>query len=96
MQRTLHSKRKRQWYRKYSEKAISPNKQKEKKKKEKTRVAIGAPCISKADRTKGRGFDESIKMKTKQNKTNVTAEEDVMISTNPTPRGYKFTPLATS
>ena len=40
VRRTLNTKRKRQWYKKYSEKAASQNKQKEKKKE--TRVAIGA------------------------------------------------------
>ena len=44
---TYHTKRKRQWYKKYSEKVTSPNKQKEKRKNQ-TRVAIGA-CISKND-----------------------------------------------
>ena len=46
VRRPLHTinKRKRQWYqKKNSEKAISPNKQKEKRKKE-TRVNIGAPA----------------------------------------------------
>ena len=33
VRRTLNTKRKRQWYKKYSEKAASPNKQKEKRKK---------------------------------------------------------------
>ena len=37
-------------------------------------------CISKDDGTKGRGFNESIKTKTKQNKTNLTPEKDGMIS----------------
>ena len=45
---------------------------------------------------KGRGFNESIKSKTKQNKTNVTTEKDVMISANQTPGGYKFAPLVAS
>ena len=39
---TLHTKRKRQWYKRYSEKATSPSKQKGEKKE--TRVAIGAPA----------------------------------------------------
>ena len=38
VRRTLHTKKKRQWYKKYSEKATSPNKQKGKKE---TRAAIG-------------------------------------------------------
>ena len=41
VRRTLHSKRKRPWYKQHSEKATSPNKQLGKKKK--TRAAIGAP-----------------------------------------------------
>ena len=53
-------------------------------------------CISKDDRTKGRGFNESMKTKTKQNKTNVKSEEDVMTSANQTPIGYKFAPLVAS
>ena len=42
---------------------------------------------------KGRGFNESIKTKTKQNKINVTPEKDVMTSANQTPGGYKFASL---
>ena len=49
---------------------------------------------SKDDWTKARGFNESMKTKTKQNKTKVlTPEEDVMASANQTPGGYKFAPL---
>ena len=44
----------------------------------------------------GRGFNESIKTKTKQNKTNVTPEKDVMTSANQAPGGYMFAPLVTS
>ena len=53
-------------------------------------------CISKDDWTKSRGFNESIKTKTKQNKTNVTPEKDAMTSSNQTPGGYKFAPLVVS
>ena len=53
-------------------------------------------CTSKDNLTKGRGFNESIKTKTKQNKTNITPEKDVMTSANQTPRGHKFAPLVTS
>ena len=49
--------------------------------------------MSKNDRTKGRSFNESIKTKTKQNKTNVTPEKDSMASAEQTPGGYKFAPL---
>ena len=55
-----------------------PNKKKGKKKKG-TRVAVG--------------FSESIKTKTKQNKTNVTPDKDDMTSANQTPGGYRFAPL---
>ena len=53
-------------------------------------------CISKDDWTKGRGFNESIKTKMKQNKTNVTPEKNVMTSANQTPGGHKFAPLVAS
>ena len=43
VRRTLHTERKRKWYKKYSERATSPNKQEEKRKKE-TRMAIGSPA----------------------------------------------------
>ena len=80
----------------YSEKATSPNKQKEKKKERNTCGYRGA-CIWKDDSTKGRGFDESIKKtKTKQHNTKVTPEKDVMASANQTPGGYKFAPLVAS
>ena len=49
MRLTLHTKRKRKWYKKYSENATSP-------KKYKKTWAIGAPAY----RRKGRGFNESI------------------------------------
>ena len=46
---------------------------------------------------KGRGFnEESIKTKTKQNKTNVTPENDVMTFANQTPGGSKVAPLVAS
>ena len=46
---------------------------------------------------KGRGFNESIKTKTKQNKTKVTLEKDAMVSANQTPGGeYKFAPVVAS
>ena len=51
---------------------------------------------SKNDWTKGRGFNESIKTKTKQNKTNVRPEKDVTTPANQTPGGYKFAPLVAS
>ena len=54
-------------------------------------------CISKNDWTKDRGFnEESIKTKTKQNKTNVTPEKYTMTSANQTPGGYKFAPFVAS
>ena len=68
-----------------------------KKKGKETRVyGYRGACISKDDQTKGRGFNESIKTKTKQNKTNATLEKDVMTSANQTPGGYKFAPLVAS
>ena len=39
---------------------------------------------------KGRGFSESIEMKTKQDKTNATPKKNVMASANQKPGGYKF------
>ena len=67
-----------------------------KRKKTKTKKTCGyrGACISKGDW--GRGFNESIKTKTKQNKTNVTPRIDVMTSANQTPGGYKFAPLVAS
>ena len=53
-------------------------------------------CISKDDWPKSRGFNKSIKTKTKQNKTNVTPEKDAMASANQTPGGWKFAPLVAS
>ena len=44
----------------------------------------------------GRGFNESIKTETKQNKTHVTPEKDNMSSANQTPGGYKFASLVAS
>ena len=38
LRRTLHTKRKRKWYKKYSEKAISPYKQKREKKKKRIHI----------------------------------------------------------
>ena len=71
---------------KYSEKATS-------KKKTKNACGYRGACISKDDSTKGRGFNESIKTKTKQDKTNVRPDKDVMTSANQTPGGHKFAPL---
>ena len=45
---------------------------------------------------KGHGFNESVKTKTKQNKTKVTPEEGDMTSANQTPGGYEFAPLVAS
>ena len=45
---------------------------------------------------KGRGFNESIKAKAKQNKTKVTPEKDAMTYANQTPVGNKFAPLVAS
>ena len=66
------------------------------KKKKRYTCGYRGVCISKGDRTKGRGFNESIKTKAKQNKTNVTPEKDVMTSANQTPGGHKFAPLMAS
>ena len=52
--------------------------------------------MSKDDRTNDCGFNESIKAKTKQNKTSVIPEKDAMTSANQTPGGYKFAPLVVS
>ena len=92
VRRALHTKRKRQWYKKYSEKATSPNKQKEKR----NTCGYRGACVSKEDWTKGRGFNERITTKTKQNKTKVTPKKGVMASANQTPGGYKFAPLVAS
>ena len=56
----------------------------------------GRLCISKGDITRDRGFNETIKTKTKLNQTNVTPEKDAMTSGNQTPGGYKFAPLGAS
>ena len=72
------------------------SKYKQKEKKERNTCGYRGVCISKDDWTKGRGFNESMKTKTKQNKTNITPEKDVMASANQTPGGYKFTPLVAS
>ena len=93
VRRTLHTKRKRKRYKKYSEKATSPDKQKEKNKKH---VWLSGRLHIEGRLTKDRGFSESIKTKTKKNKTNVTPEKDVMASANQTPGGYKFAPLVYS
>ena len=45
---------------------------------------------------KSRGFNESIKAKTKQNKINITLEKDVITSANQMPGENKFTPLVAS
>ena len=58
----------------------------------KTRVAIGAPAYRRTIKRRT-GFNKSIKTKTKQKKTNVTPEKDVMTSASQTPGGYKFAPL---
>ena len=86
---TLHTKRKRKWYKKYSEKRHL-------QKKKRNTCGYRGACISKDDRTKGRGFNDSIKTKTKQKKTNVTPEKDVMTSAKQTPGGPKFAPLVAS
>ena len=93
VRRTLHTEGYRQWYKKMLEKSTFPNKQKEKKK---NTFGYRGACISKYGRTKGIGFNESIKTKTKQNKTSVTPEKDVMASANQTAGGYKFAPLVAS
>ena len=58
-------------------------------------MAIGALAYRRTI-AKGHGFTDSIKTKTKQNKTNVTPEKDVMTSANQTPGGHKFAPLVAS
>ena len=57
---------------KYSEKETSPNKQKKGERKERNTCGYRNACISKVDRTKGSGFNESIETKNeaKQNKRN--------------------------
>ena len=75
-----------------------------KRKKERNTCGYWGACMSKDDSRKGRGFNESIEAKTKQNKTNKskhstrerTPEKDTMASANQTPRGYKFAPLVVS
>ena len=76
----------------------SDNSKKGRKKKGETRVAVGMHTHrrTKNDCTKRRGFRESMKTKTKQNKTKVTPEKDEMASADQTPRGYKFAPLVAS
>ena len=74
---------------------LQKNKMKKERKKE-THVATGAPACRRTIERRGRGFNESMKTKTKQNKTNVTPEKDVMTSAGQTPGGYKFAPLVVS
>ena len=87
VRRTLHTKSKWKWYRK------STRKRRHLKKTTKNACGYRGACISKDDSTKGRGFNESIKTKTKQDKTNVRPDKDVMTSANQTPGGHKFAPL---
>ena len=89
--RTLHTKRKRQWYEKYS---TSPNKRKKKRKKHvwlSGRLHIEGR-LNEEPRLQRKHKDE----KAKQNKTKVTPEKDVIASANQTPGGYKFAPLVAS
>ena len=51
-----------------------------KRKKQETRVAIGAPACRRTIERKGRGFNDGIKTKKKQNKTKVTPDKYVMAS----------------
>ena len=67
-----------------------------KSKKERNTCGRPGACIPMDDSTKGRGFNERIKTKTKQNKTKVTPEKDFMTSANKTPGGYEFAPLMAS
>ena len=85
---TLRTKRERKWYKKYSEKATSP------KKKRKKCGYLGTYLH--IERLLLLLNEESMKTKTKQNKTNVTPEKDVMTSANQTPGGHKFPPLVAS
>ena len=75
------------------EKATSPNKQKEKK--ERNACGYRGACTSKDNyRTKGRGFNESIKTKYEERKTNpkqtLTPEKDITTSANQTPIYHKY------
>ena len=88
---TLHIKRNRKWYKKYSEKATSPNEQKD--------VWLSGRLHIEGRLNEGprlqRKHDEK-RSKAKQNKTNVTPEKDIVTSANQTPGGYKFAPLVAS
>ena len=90
VRRTLHTKRKRKWYKKYSEEATSP--------KIETRVATGAPAfegrLNEGLRLQRKHRDKK-RSKTKQNKRN-TREKNVMASANRTSGGYQFAPLVAS
>ena len=78
------------------QKATSPNTPKENIKKKRVWLSGRRLYIEERLDEDSRGFNESIKTKTKQNKTNVTPEKDVMASANQTAGGYKFAPLLAS
>ena len=59
-------------------------------------MTIGAPACRRTIERRAAASNESIKTKTKQNKTNVTPEKNAMTSANQTPRGYKNAPLMAS
>ena len=86
-------KEKRQWYRKYSEKATSPNKQKKKRKKH---VWLSGRLHIEGRLNEGPRLQRKPKDENEENKTNVTPKKDVMGSANQTPGGYKFAPLMAS
>ena len=63
------------------------------KKTQKNTCGYGAPVYRRTIEQRAAASTRARKMKTKQNKTNVTPEKDAMASANQTPRGYKFAPL---
>ena len=91
---THHSKRKRQWYKNTRKKRhLQINKR---KKERKNYVWLSGRLHIEGRLNEGPRLDESIKTKTKQNKTNVKPEKDAMTSANQTTGGYKFAPLVFS
>ena len=106
IRRTLHTKRKRKWYKKITWKNIlgksdiskQTNKKRKKIKERNTCGYRNACLISKDDLTKDRGFNESIETKNeaKQNKRNTREKTPWHLFANQTPGGYKFASLVAS
>ena len=79
---------------KYSEKATSPNNQKEEK--ERNTCGLSGRLHIEGRLNEGPRLQRKHKDENEANQTKVTSEKDVMASANQTPRGYKFAPLVAS